>query len=139
MIEWIFIGGRYPKIKELLDKTGAFYAFGEGKFNKLKKDGVKYVRFGDGLCCPVEKAYQVEKEIRQIKIDCTKKDMEENGERGIICREYFELGPLGGAGNIARLKNILRDYIDLYPDKFTDNTIAECCRNCDSDFARDPY
>ena len=70
-----------------LDKAGAFFAFGNSRFEELKKPGTVYVSMGAGLLCPKENADQLARDITAAGNEGRKADMAENGIDAIIQRE----------------------------------------------------
>jgi len=71
----------------LLDKMGAFFAFGNKQFDEQKKEGVEYVSMKMGLICPKSNAKELHEGLRKIAKEGMAADLAENGKSGIIRRE----------------------------------------------------
>ena len=72
---------------ELLEKTGAFFAFSDYQFDKKKEHNVKYTQLGGGLIIPVDAVKQYLEERQKMVTDFLKQDIEENGKDAIIERK----------------------------------------------------
>lgn len=72
---------------ELLKKCNSFYAFSTEQFKEKRKEGLKYVKVGNGLICDAEKQEELFKGIEFIQEAGIKKDLKENGRSKIIERE----------------------------------------------------
>jgi hypothetical protein len=73
---------------KLFNKTGAFFAFGQDQFNKAKKKGINYVSLGSGLICPKDNVDRLLNDLDKIADKGRKQDIEENGKKKIIWREF---------------------------------------------------
>ncbi|MGO2168724.1 DUF7659 family protein [Pseudoalteromonas sp.] len=98
-----------PKITELYNKTGAFFAFGDEQFNKAKTEGVKYVQLQSGLICPKENAKQVVEGMSKIIKVGIQDDLRINGKANIIKRELFNYECFY-TGDIDDCVDALKDY-----------------------------
>lgn len=74
-------------ISEILEKNGAFFAFGDKQFNEQKKPDTEYISLGAGLVCPKDNADKVYKGIEKAHFNGIRQDMAENGKDNIIMRE----------------------------------------------------
>jgi hypothetical protein len=74
-------------ITDLLEQSGAFYAFSQQQFNEKQKDSVQYVSFADGLIAPKENARHIIDSMARIHQQGIQQDLEENGRIKIIRRE----------------------------------------------------
>ena len=72
---------------EMLDKNGAFFAFGTEQFNEKKVEGVKYVKMGMGLVAPKENAKTIWNETDRIHKEGIIQDMKEHSKAKILQRE----------------------------------------------------
>lgn len=72
---------------ELLDKTGAFFAFSQEQFDRAKTEGVEYVNMGAGLICPKGQTEFFDEQFKTIVENGIKQDIAENGIEAIIERE----------------------------------------------------
>ncbi len=96
-------------ISMLLDKNGAFFAFGNDQFNEKKKEGVIYVSLGAGLICPKENTKIVIIGINKICSNSIKKDIKTNGITNIIKRELINY-ECYYVGDISACVDALKDY-----------------------------
>lgn len=71
------------------EKAGAFFAFSNKQLEGKVKKGVKYVNMGIGLICPKDTADQLFKDLESINKGGIKKDLKENGVKGVIKRELY--------------------------------------------------
>ena len=74
------------RISEAIKENGAFFAFGQKRFEEQKKEGVKYASVGAGLICPADNVKELLKEIERISKEEKKK------EREAIQKRIKELG-----------------------------------------------
>ena len=72
---------------DLLNKTGAFFAFSQAQLDESKKEGVEYVRLSMGLIIPKKNVEEYIKTSQKISTDFLEQDIKENGKDGIIERE----------------------------------------------------
>ena len=75
------------KTSELLDNLGAFFAFSNAQFEEARREGVDYVRAAHGMLCPRDNVEKLFKGLANIQREGIKRDLAENGKRGIIHRE----------------------------------------------------
>lgn len=54
---------RQDKTASIMEKHGAFWAFGNAQFEAKKKEGVKYASLGAGLICPVDTHEELIKDL----------------------------------------------------------------------------
>lgn len=76
-------------ITQLLNESGAFFAFTNQQLEEKQKEGVQYCSLGAGLIAPKEAVRSVVDGIANITKAGIEKDIEENGKRGIIKRELM--------------------------------------------------
>lgn len=72
---------------DLFDEMGAFFAFSNEQFNEQKKEGVQYVNLKHGLICDKKNVGALIDGLDNIQALGIKKDIAENGIKGIIHRE----------------------------------------------------
>jgi hypothetical protein len=72
---------------ELLNSTGAFFAFGQMQYYEKKVHGVEYVSMGNGLIAPKDSAAEIVKGFKLIMSESIAQDIKENGKPAIIRRE----------------------------------------------------
>ena len=72
---------------ELLNSTGAFFAFGQKQMDEQKVEGVTYVSMGGGLIAPKDNAAQFADGFKLIVSESIAQDIAENGKPAIIRRE----------------------------------------------------
>lgn len=72
---------------ELLEKVGAFFAFGQKQFDEQKVEGVKYYSLRAGLFVPQGKENELTEGLAEISKKGREADLAENGIKGIIHRE----------------------------------------------------
>lgn len=114
-------------ITNALEKTGAFFAFGQKQFNEQKKEGVTYVSMGSGLICPEENAAELNELLENNYINGIKTDVAENGAAAIIEREYFNY-ETQLTGDKENLKDELQEYFKLFPELFTEELFKQTCK-----------
>lgn len=71
----------------LLEKTGAFWAFGDKQFNEQKKEGIEYVNCGAGMVCPKGNVEMLREGLQNVVLEGIAEDILENGMDAIIERE----------------------------------------------------
>lgn len=74
---------------ELLNKLGAFFAFGDEQFKEKRVEGVEYQQMASGLIVPKENALAVWEGFETILNNAIAQDIAENGKEAIIRRELF--------------------------------------------------
>jgi hypothetical protein len=72
---------------ELLNSTGAFFAFGQKQMDEQKVEGITYVSMGGGLIAPKDNAAQFADRFKTIVSESIAQDIAENGKPAIIRRE----------------------------------------------------
>jgi hypothetical protein len=72
---------------ELLNSTGAFFAFGQKQMDEQKVEGITYVSMGGGLVVPALNAAQFADGFKTIVSESIAQDIKENGKPAIIRRE----------------------------------------------------
>jgi hypothetical protein len=72
---------------ELLNNTGAFFAFGQKQMDEQKVEGITYTSMGGGLVVPVIYAVQFSRGFKLIVSESIAQDIAENGKPAIIRRE----------------------------------------------------
>ena len=72
---------------ELLKDTGAFFAFSNKQFDEQKQEGVTYCRLNSGTICPKANAQKLVEGMKSVFEAGIKRDLAENGKKGIIHRE----------------------------------------------------
>lgn len=113
----------------LFNETGSFFAFGNAQFEEQKKEGVKYVDMGYGLICPKETAEKLSKGLDLIYIEAIKQDVEENGAKKIIEREYFNHETQITMDNSSVI-GYMSGYAKQFPEQFSADFILSVCRDC---------
>ena len=113
----------------LFTETGSFFAFGDKQFNEQKKEGVTYVSMGYGLICPKETAKQLSDGLDLIYIEAIRQDVNENGARAVIEREYFN-HETQLSGDNSQVISLMSTYAKEFPEQFTDEIILSVCREC---------
>lgn len=78
-----------PKQDAIMQKHGAFYAFGQSQFDERKEAGKQYVSICSGLICPKDTADEFVTELEQLIDEAIAKDLAENGKEKIIERELL--------------------------------------------------
>jgi len=91
------------------NKHGAFFAFGKDQFNKKKEDGIKYIQLGAGLIAPKATYKELIKELDNINTSGIAQDIEENGIKKILWREFANY-ECQIAGSPEDAINALKDY-----------------------------
>ncbi len=94
---------------ELLDKTGAFFAFGKAQFEEKRVVGVEYSQVGSGLIVPTGNAKELLTGMERVTKAGIELDLKENGREGIIRRELFN-HECFYTGNIEDCVGALIDY-----------------------------
>jgi len=94
---------------EIMDRLGAFYAFGQKQFDDAKVEGVKYITNGSGLVCPKVNYKQLQEELNQNYKNALKQDMKENNIDDIILRELINYECFYD-GDLSECLNTLKDY-----------------------------
>lgn len=74
-------------LTEILNQSGAFFAFSNDQFLQNKKEGVTYVDMEGGLICPKENANSLFELIEKNHLKGIAQDIAENGLDQIIKRE----------------------------------------------------
>lgn len=74
-------------LAEILNQSGAFFAFSNDQFLQSKKEGVTYVDMEGGLICPKENANSLFELIEKNHLNGIAQDIAENGLDQIIKRE----------------------------------------------------
>ena len=74
---------------QLLDATGAFFAYGRSQFDEQKQDGVDYVAVGYFLMVPRDHEKTLTDGLNKIHTDAIQRDLVENGKEKIIERELY--------------------------------------------------
>tara|TARA_R110000765_G_scaffold423670_1_gene532905 strand:- start:164 stop:559 length:396 start_codon:yes stop_codon:yes gene_type:complete len=72
---------------ELLNSTGAFFAFSQKQFEEKQIDGVDYVSMGNGLIAPKNNTDKIVEGFNVISSESIAQDIAENGKPAIIRRE----------------------------------------------------
>ena len=72
---------------ELLNSTGAFFAFGQKQMDEQKVEGITYTSMGGGLVVPIVNAAQFADGFKLIVSESIAQDIAENGKPAIIRRE----------------------------------------------------
>jgi hypothetical protein len=72
---------------ELLNSTGAFFAFSPTQFGGEKVEGIEYISMGGGLVVPKDNADKLAKGFKLIVSESIAQDIAENGKPAIIRRE----------------------------------------------------
>jgi hypothetical protein len=72
---------------ELLNSTGAFFAFGQKQMDEQKVEGITYTSMGGGLIVPIVNAAQFADGFKTIMSESIAQDIAENGKPAIIRRE----------------------------------------------------
>jgi hypothetical protein len=111
------------------NKYGAFWAFGTKQFEERRQPEVNYCNMGAGLICPVETAQNLADELRLIHRAAIVQDVEENGARGIISREYFNYETQVTCDR-TNLMESMEKYMEIFPEQFTQELIDEVCKEC---------
>jgi hypothetical protein len=76
-----------PARNELMNKTGAFFAFSNSALDKNKVKGVEYVSLGNGIVVPKANAGTLVIGLNKVTSDGIEQDFAENGRDAIIQRE----------------------------------------------------
>jgi hypothetical protein len=74
-------------ITDLLNETGAFFAFSNEQYFKARKEGINYVSLGAGLICPKGNEIKLLNGIEANHKKGIEMDLAENGKEKIIIRE----------------------------------------------------
>jgi hypothetical protein len=72
---------------ELLNSTGAFFAFGQKQMDEQKVEGITYTSMGGGLVVPIVNAAEFADRFKTIVSESIAQDIAENGKPAIIRRE----------------------------------------------------
>jgi hypothetical protein len=72
---------------ELLNSTGAFFAFSQKQMDEQKVEGVTYVSMGNGLIAPKDNTAEIVEGFNVISSESIAQDIAENGKPAIIRRE----------------------------------------------------
>jgi hypothetical protein len=72
---------------ELLNSTGAFFAFGQKQMDEQKVEGITYTSMGGGLIVPIVNAAEFADRFKTIVSESIAQDIAENGKPAIIRRE----------------------------------------------------
>lgn len=72
---------------DLLNQTGAFFAFSQEQFDEQKVAGTKYVALSFGLIAPKDKVDELLDGLKKIHDQAIQQDIRENGKEAIIKRE----------------------------------------------------
>jgi hypothetical protein len=72
---------------ELLNSTGAFFAFSQKQLDEQKVEGVTYVSMGAGLIAPKDNIAEIVEGFFVISSESIAQDIKENGKPAIIWRE----------------------------------------------------
>jgi hypothetical protein len=78
---------RDDRLKAVMDKHGAFWAFSTKQFDEAKVEGVEYMPLNMGLVSPVKNAVQLIKDMVQATKATIEEDLAESGKKKIIHRE----------------------------------------------------
>ncbi len=113
----------------LFNQTGSFFAFGNKQFDEQKKEGVNYISMGSGLICPKENAKILSDGLDLIYIEAIREDVNENGAKAVIEREYFNHETQLTGDNL-QIVAMMLPYRTQFPDQFTDEIILSVCRKC---------
>lgn len=114
---------------ELFNKTGSFFAFSDAQFYEKMDRNLKYKSLGSGLICPAENVVELLEGLENIRNLGIKKDVEENGVKKIIEREYFNY-ETQITGDKSDVLSALEEYKKLFPNLFTEELIKETCKDC---------
>lgn len=114
---------------ELFEKTNAFFAFNNEQFNEGIIEGKKYFSLGAGLYCPKDSIDELLDGMELIANNAVKQDVEENGAKAIIKREFFNHETQITCDTTDALRAI-DSHIKTYPDLFTNDLIEEVFRDC---------
>lgn len=115
---------------ELINKTGAFFAFSNEQLNRQKKEGTKYTFFkGSGMFVPTENKEELLEGLEKIQEEGIKKDVEENGAKGIIRREYFN-HECHIPCDTYDARIALEKYQEMYPEKFSEDVLKKVFAEC---------
>ena len=75
------------KQTELLNNTGAFFAFSDSQLAEQAVPGTKYVNLGAGLICPEANAKAFREQHDAICQEAIQQDLQQSGKERIIRRE----------------------------------------------------
>lgn len=117
------------KISELLKLNGAFFCFSQKQFEESKKENIIYKNLQGGLICPKENAETLNNKIDEIYTNALHEQVKEFSPQRIIQYQYFN-HETQITGDIENIKNILSEYINLYPNLFTNELIQKTCNGC---------
>ena len=112
------------KHTELLNNTGAFFAFSTEQFNDKKKPDTKYVNCKHGLICPKGQVDNLLDGLSIIHEEAIKEDLAENGIKAIIKRELynyecFYTGDISDAVSTLKAYDITEDQVqDMYRKEY---------------------
>jgi len=114
---------------KLLKEVGAFYAFNKKQFEESKKENVKYINMKSGLLCPKSKVeYFINKSYTLFQ-EALESDYKDNGEDAIIEREFFN-HECQISMDYTNVMEVLKPYMDKYPDIFTMEVIRKIFSEC---------
>jgi hypothetical protein len=78
---------RDNRLRAVMDKHGAFWAFSTKQFDEAKVEGVRYTPLPMGLIAPTENVKQLLKDMQKAASQTIEKDLAEHGKKKIIHRE----------------------------------------------------
>lgn len=126
------------KQARLYDELGAFFAFSKKQFDEKAQKDIKYTHLGHGLIVPSDKAKEFVKRLEMIGAEGRKQDVEENGAKGIISREYFNFETQISCDTSDLMSSIgpyREQFPELFPEKLIQDTIQECWKEAiDNDY-----
>ena len=70
------------------ERYGAFFAFSDKQLEEKRQEGIKYVSLFSGLIAPKDNAKRLLEELEAITDNYIKRDIEENGIKKILWREF---------------------------------------------------
>ncbi len=120
---------------ELLEKTGAFYAFSNKQFDEKKQPDTKYIHCGNGLLVPKSNRDQLLKGLEDIAIKAVAQDCKENTVKQICWREFAN-HEIQFTGDLTPVY----DALYLYPfnkttiNKHYEKYYSHCCKHSDRYF-----
>lgn len=117
------------KYSELLEQTGAFYAFGKSQFLEKKQPNVKYVSFGTGLLCPKSEVEKLISGISSLNEEGITKQQREYSPDEIISYAYFNFESQL-ANDTTDAKESLESYCEKHPLIYSEKRIDAVFKDC---------
>ena len=74
-------------VTNLLNRTGAFFAFSNKQFNEKAQKDINYVNMSAGLVCPKDNAKELDNGLSDLGTLGIELDLAENSKKDIIWRE----------------------------------------------------